>query len=238
MFQSLRAGQNAARFALRNQAQHQLRVQSTTASEVALLEELLSKAKSRAAASTKTESAAPANSGPKFNIGTFNAISSEGLAKFPTDRYTIEKLEDGPEVDIHAVLLRSHKLKSEEIPASVRAIARCGAGTNNIPVTEMTKRGIPVFNTPGANANAVKELTIAALLLASRGVVEGINHVKTIFKEDGEDISKVKARVEKDKKLFVGCELAGKTIGIVGLGHIGTSVANAAAGLGMKVSCN
>merc|ERR1719182_1392762 len=118
---------------------------------------------------------------------------------------------------------------------SVRAIARCGAGTNNIPLDLMTARGIPVFNTPGANANAVKELVITGLLLASRGIIEGIQHTKTkIVPEEGEH-KKIAARIEKDKKHFVGQELAGKTLAVAGLGNIGAMVADAGLALGMNV---
>jgi len=134
----------------------------------------------------------------------------------------------------HAILLRSHKLQVEEVPNSVRAIARCGAGTNNIPVQAMTERGVPVFNTPGANANAVKELVLCSLLLSSRGVYEGHKHMDTIFRE-AESPAASAARVEKDKKHFVGQELAGKTLGVVGLGHIGQMVAHSAVALGMEV---
>jgi len=145
------------------------------------------------------------------------------------------KVPDGTGEEPHAVLLRSHKMQSAEIASSVRAIARCGAGTNNIPIDEMTKRGIPVFNTPGANANAVKELVICGMLLASRGIIEGIQHTKAkIVPEEGEH-KKIAARIEKDKKHFVGQELAGKTIAVCGLGNIGAMVAEAAIGLGMNV---
>jgi D-3-phosphoglycerate dehydrogenase len=200
--------------------------------ETALLEQLLAKAKARKA-QVKVSSQAE-HAGPKFNIGTFNAISPVGLKKFHS-RYRMMPLAEPHDDEPHAILLRSHKLKSEEVPESVRAIARCGAGTNNIPVDQMTSRGIPVFNTPGANANAVKELTICGMLLASRGVSEGINHLNNMWETDGDDIPALKKRVETDKKLFVGQELTGKTLGVIGLGHIGTQVAVAALALGMKV---
>ena len=132
-----------------------------------------------------------------------------------------------------AILIRSHKLQVSEIPKSVCAIARCGAGTNNIPVSDLSARGIPVFNTPGANANAVKELVLCGLLLASRRVHQGINHVIEVAESEGTDVAI--GRVEKDKKLFAGQELSGKTLGVIGLGAIGASVANAASALGMKV---
>ena len=130
----------------------------------------------------------------------------------------------------HALLLRSHKLKEEEVGVAVRAIARCGAGTNNIPVARMTELGIPVFNTPGANANAVKELIICGLLLGSRRVVDGINHMKDLGKQ-----GLARERVEKDKAMFGGREVKGKTLAIIGLGHIGAGTARDAASLGMEI---
>jgi D-3-phosphoglycerate dehydrogenase len=163
-------------------------------------------------------------------VQTYNAISPVGLESFPENEYDIAADMDSP----HAILLRSHKLQSAEVPTSVRAIARCGAGTNNIPVDEMTERGIPVFNTPGANANAVKELVIAGLLLSSRGITQGISHSKQLM-EDITDQGALDKQVESDKKLFGGRELKGKTIGIIGLGHIGGEVAYAANELGMDV---
>ena len=113
----------------------------------------------------------------------------------------------------HAILLRSHKLQESEVDVSVRAIARCGAGTNNVPVARMTELGIPVFNTPGANANAVKELIIAGLFLGSRRVVDGINHMTDLGSQ-----GLAKERVEKDKSMFGGREIMGKTLAVVGLG--------------------
>merc|ERR1719460_1701902 len=135
----------------------------------------------------------------------------------------------------HAILLRSHKLKSEEVASSVRAIARCGAGTNNIPLPDMTARGIPVFNTPGANANAVKELVICGLLLASRGIIEGIEHTKSKIVPEESSHKARAARIEKDKKHFVGQEIAGKTLAVCGLGNIGAMCAEAGISLGMNV---
>ena len=126
--------------------------------------------------------------------------------------------------------MRSYQLQEEEVEITVRAIARCGAGTNNIPVNRMTELGIPVFNTPGANANAVKELIVCSLFLGSRRVIDGINHMKELGKE-----GLAKEKVEKDKAMFGGRELAGKTIAIVGLGHIGAATARDAGRLGMKV---
>merc|ERR1719310_770468 len=145
------------------------------------------------------------------------------------------KLPAGVEDEPHCVLLRSHKLKSEEVASSVRAIARCGAGTNNIPIDEMTARGIPVFNTPGANANAVKELVLCGMLLASRGIIEGIQHTKTKIVPEEPDHKSIAARIEKDKKHFVGQELLGETLAVCGLGNIGAMVAEAGLALGMNV---
>ena len=162
----------------------------------------------------------------RFRVKTFNAISPLGLERFPASSYDVS----GAEPDAHAILLRSHKLKEEDVDITVRAIARCGAGTNNIPVDRMTELGIPVFNTPGANANAVKELVIAGLFLASRDIVGGANHM-TKLHQDGI----ARERVEKDKALFGGGEIAGKTLGVIGLGHIGAAVAQAAANLGMRI---
>jgi len=212
---------------------------SSKSSELALLEQLLKQARDREAAEKAAAEAALAGDGPKFQIQTFNAISPIGLKAFPTNAFMLTgssgKVPDGVTPEPHAVLLRSHKVQPEEIESSVRAIARCGAGTNNIPIDEMTKRGIPVFNTPGANANSVKELVICSLLLASRGIVEGINHTKEkIVPEEGEH-KKIAARIEKDKKHFAGMEIKGKTLAICGLGNIGAMVAEAGIALGMKV---
>lgn len=206
--------------------------------ELALLQKLLKSAQERAIAAEAPPPAAD-GSGPKFQIQTFNAISPIGLDAFPKSQFMLTgssgSVPGGVEDEPHAVLLRSHKLKSEEVGQTVRAIARCGAGTNNIPIDEMTKRGIPVFNTPGANANAVKELVLCGLLLASRGIVEGINHVKEVIEVDEPTHAGRAARIEKDKSKFVGQELAGKTLAVCGLGNIGAWVAEAGIGLGMRV---
>lgn len=173
----------------------------------------------------------------KFNIQTFNAISSIGLGRFEQSKYQIVKGEDlptDPEDDSHAILLRSYKLQTHEVKRGVAAIARCGSGTNNIPVPDMTKRGVVVFNTPGSNANAVKELVLCSLLLSSRNIIGGVDHVKQLF-IDEEDNAVIKKRVESEKKHFAGNELQGKTLGVIGLGHIGALVAEAAMNLGMKV---
>lgn len=131
-------------------------------------------------------------------------------------------------------MLRSHGLQDEEVPTSVRAIARCGAGTNNVPVARMSERGIPVFNSPGANANAVKELALCSMLLASRGIVPSIVAVDDLLSEET-DPKVIKKRVEAEKKKFGGQEIKGKTLGVIGLGAIGASLAQAAMELGMNV---
>merc|ERR1711957_430271 len=165
----------------------------------------------------------------KFQIQTFNKISPMGLKRFDSELYDIRG--DGEEAsNAHAILMRSHKLKEEEVSHTVRGIARCGAGTNNIPVDRMTEMGIPVFNTPGANANAVKELVLCGLLISSRRIIDGINHMKDLGSQ-----GLAKERVEKDKAMFGGRELKDKTIAIIGLGHIGSSTARDAAALGMNV---
>ncbi|MGN0488799.1 MAG: 3-phosphoglycerate dehydrogenase [Ruminococcus sp.] len=161
-----------------------------------------------------------------YNILTLNKISPNG-----TDRMG-ENYNIGDDVkDPAAVLVRSASMHDMEMPESLLAIARCGAGTNNIPKEACADKGIVVFNTPGANANAVKELVIAGLLLSSRKVVEGIDWAKTL-KGNGDAVGKM---AEKGKGQFVGPEIMGKTLGVVGLGAIGILVANAAVALGMKV---
>jgi len=161
-----------------------------------------------------------------FRILTLNQISAHGLHRFPAARYTVGKAVDEPD----AIIVRSHDMRAMAIPASVRAIGRAGAGTNNIPVAEMSRRGAPVFNAPGANANAVKELVLTALLLGARNVVPALRYV------DGLDANAadLEARVEEGKKQFAGVELPGRTLGIVGLGAIGSLVADIAIKLGMK----
>ena len=158
-----------------------------------------------------------------------NQISVKGLDRLPRDGYEIASEFSNPD----AILLRSHKLKIDDIPESVLGIARAGAGVNNIPVADCTARGIPVFNSPGANANAVKELVAAGLLLASRGVVEGISYVKTLA--DMQDEAELNKLLEAQKKQFKGSELVGKTLGVVGLGAIGSLVAEMALTFGMNV---
>ncbi|MEJ2383566.1 MAG: phosphoglycerate dehydrogenase [Xanthomonadales bacterium] len=164
-----------------------------------------------------------------YKIRTYNVISDIGLSRFPLDRYHVAPEIDNPD----ALILRSHKLHGEPVPSSVMAVARAGAGVNNIPVEEYTARGIVVFNTPGANANAVKELVTAALLLGSRRIVDGINRVQQMTEfDDAETMAK---QLEKEKKQFGGSEIAGRTLGVIGLGAIGSLVANAALNMGMRV---
>ena len=161
-----------------------------------------------------------------FKIKTYNKIAKTGLTVFD-DKYTI-----GDEVEnADGAIVRSAALHDTEFPASLKAIARAGAGTNNIPIERCSENGIVVFNTPGANANAVKELVIAGMLISSRRVISGIEWAKTL-KGNGDEVGKM---VEKGKGAFVGPEIKGKTVGIVGLGAIGVMVANAANHLGMKV---
>ncbi|HUH94881.1 MAG TPA: phosphoglycerate dehydrogenase [Casimicrobiaceae bacterium] len=163
----------------------------------------------------------------KYSVLTLNQISSQGLHRFPAARYTVGKSVEHPD----AILVRSHNMHSMPIASSVKAIGRAGAGTNNIPVAEMSKRGVPVFNAPGANANAVKELVLAALLLAARNLIPALSYVANLG-SDGPDFE---ARVEEGKKQFAGFELPHRTLGIVGLGAVGGLVADTAIKLGMKV---
>jgi D-3-phosphoglycerate dehydrogenase / 2-oxoglutarate reductase len=164
----------------------------------------------------------------KYQILTYNQISAHGLHRFPSARYTVGKTVEHPD----AIVLRSHDLRTTPIPQSVKAIGRAGSGTNNIPVADMSKRGVPVFNAPGANANAVKELVFAALLIAARNVVPALHYV-TGLNSDAADLER---RVEEGKKSFAGVELPGKTLGIIGLGAIGSLVADTAIKLGMRVT--
>ena len=160
-----------------------------------------------------------------FNILTLNKIAKCGLDQL-NDNY---KITDDANVDADGIILRSFKMQDMELPESLKAVARAGAGTNNIPIDKCSEKGIVVFNTPGANANAVKELVIAGMLLASRDVIGGVAWANTLT---GDDVDK---QVEKGKSNFAGCEIKGKTLGIIGLGAIGILVANAAYALGMEV---
>ncbi|MFW5814611.1 MAG: phosphoglycerate dehydrogenase [Spirochaetota bacterium] len=161
-----------------------------------------------------------------FTIRTMNKIAQRGIALLPSDRFTVS--DDVQEPD--AILVRSAKLHDEEFAPNMKAIARAGAGVNNIPIDRCSERGIVVFNTPGANANSVKELVIAGLLLSSRGIHEGLSWVSENASE-----SDLASLVEKEKKRFAGTEIMGKTLGVVGLGAIGVMVSNAATALGMRV---
>ena len=163
----------------------------------------------------------------RFGILVLNQISASGLQRLPADRYSVGSDIAAPD----AVLLRSADLHRREIPASVLAIARAGAGTNNIPVDAMTARGVPVFNAPGANANAVKELVLAGMLMAARNLPSALRFVETLDAA-APDLDR---SVEDGKKAFAGSELAGQTLGIVGLGKVGCLVADAAIKLGMNV---
>ena len=163
----------------------------------------------------------------RYAVRVLNQISPTGLKRLPADRYTVGKEVEAPD----AILLRSADLHGIEIPASVQAIGRAGAGTNNIPVAAMSARGIAVLNAPGANANAVKELVLAGMLLASRNLAPALRFVAGLA-PDSPDIDKA---VEEGKKAFAGFELAGHTLGIVGLGKVGCLVADAAIRLGMDV---
>ena len=162
-----------------------------------------------------------------LKILTLNAIAAVGLQRFPKDRYSVGADVAAPD----GILVRSQDMHKMDIPASVKAIGRAGAGTNNIPVDRMSQRGAPVFNAPGANANAVKELVIAALLIAARNLVPAVRFVDGL---QGDDQSLHK-QVEDGKKHFAGIELPGRTLGVIGLGKIGSLVADAAIKLGMDV---
>ena len=163
-----------------------------------------------------------------FAIRTYNAISPTGLARFDGARYAVSSEAPNPA----GVLLRSYKLTTDELPASVAAVARAGAGTNNVPTTELTGRGVVVFNTPGANANAVKELICAGLMMSSRDIFGGLKFIDGLGDQLIEDLDPL---LESEKKRFAGTEIYGKTLGIVGLGAIGSLVANMALDLGMRV---
>ena len=161
-----------------------------------------------------------------FKIQTLNKISARGLAHLP-GHYTVGDAVDDPD----AILVRSHNMHEMEIPPTVQAIGRAGAGTNNIPVKKMSERGVPVFNAPGANSNAVKELVIAGMLMGARNIGEAMAFVDGLTGTD-EDLHK---KTEAGKKHFVGRELPGRTLGVIGLGAIGSLVADAAIKLGMQV---
>src|SRR5690606_12428423 len=162
-----------------------------------------------------------------FRVLVLNQISPFGLERLPADAYQVGKDVEAPD----AIMLRSADMHSMSIPESVLAIGRAGAGTNNIPVGSLSRRGVPVFNAPGANANAVKELVIAAMLMASRNLPEALEFVRGLDATD----PTLERRVEDGKKRFSGFELTGRTLGVIGLGRIGALVAHAAIELGMDV---
>jgi len=162
-----------------------------------------------------------------FKILTLNNIAVEGLRRLPRERYETASEIAHPD----AILLRSHNMHEMDIPETVAAVGRAGAGTNNIPIDALNARGVPVFNAPGANANAVKELVIAGLLIGARNLCRASDYVATLD-ETGDALNKA---VEAGKKQFVGFELPGKTLGVIGLGAIGVEIANAALALGMTV---
>ncbi len=164
-----------------------------------------------------------------YKIRTYNQISIKGLVRFPRSSYEVGSDIGSPD----AFLLRSQKLQGLEVPKSLIAVARAGAGVNNVPVAEYGKLGIVAFNTPGANANAVKELVMAGMLLATRGILPGMAYVNSLT--DMTDAAAMAALLEKEKSRFAGGEIKGKTLGIVGLGAIGSMVADMALGMGMKV---
>ena len=170
----------------------------------------------------------PVDARSRFTIRTLNNISPRGIERLPRDRYTVSS--DAAEPD--AIIVRSADMHKMTIPASVKAVGRAGAGTNNVPVAALSKRGVPVFNAPGANANAVKELVIAAILMSMRHVCEAWSYARGLKAADDHALEEA---VEQGKKKFVGRELPGRVLGVVGLGAVGVEVANAAHALGMSV---
>lgn len=164
-----------------------------------------------------------------YKVRTYNQISVKGLDRFPRQAYEVGSDIGQPD----AFLLRSQKLQDVEVPRSLLAAARAGAGVNNVPVAQYSKQGIVVFNTPGANANAVKELVMAGMLLATRGILPGMAYVNSLTAMS--DAAEMAALLEKEKTRFAGGEIKGKTLGIVGLGAIGSMVADMALAMGMKV---
>ncbi len=165
-----------------------------------------------------------------MKIRLYNNIAPKGIERFDAGRYQCESGIEEPD----AYLLRSHKLHGEAVPPTLKAVARAGAGVNNIPVADYTARGIVVFNTPGANANAVKELVMAGLLLSSRGIYDGISYAASL--SDIGDAAVMSKRLEAEKKRFAGQELKGKRLGVIGLGAIGSMVAEMALAMGMEVA--
>ena len=164
-----------------------------------------------------------------YKVRTYNAISVKGLERFPRQSFEVGSDISQPD----AFLLRSQKLQGVDVPKSLLAAARAGAGVNNVPIAEYSKLGVVVFNTPGANANAVKELVMAGMLLATRGILPGMAYVNSLTAMT--DAAEMSAHLEKEKARFAGGEIKGKTLGIVGLGAIGSMVADMALAMGMKV---
>ena len=163
----------------------------------------------------------------KYRVRVLNSISAGGLKRLPWDRFAVSAEVDDP----HAILVRSANLHSMDIPESLLAVGRAGSGTNNIPIPRMSERGIPVFNAPGANANAVKELVVAGMLLAARNIDHALKYLDSLDPEDPE----LENKIEAAKKAFNGYELANHTLGVIGLGKVGCLVADAAIKLGMNV---
>jgi len=163
----------------------------------------------------------------KYRVRVLNHISAGGLNRLPWGRFAVSAEVDDP----HAILVRSANLHGEEIPESLLAVGRAGSGTNNIPIPRMSERGIPVFNAPGANANAVKELVVAGMLLAARNIHHALKYLDSLDREDPE----LQNKIEAGKKAFNGYELANHTLGVIGLGKVGCLVADAAIKLGMHV---
>ena len=163
-----------------------------------------------------------------FKVKTYNAIAETGISLLNESKFDVSEELKSPD----ALLLRSFKLTEEDLESSLKAIARAGAGVNNVPVQQCSKNGVVVFNTPGANANAVKEIVLAALLLSSRGIYSGANYINAI---DGVDATNLKGHIEQGKKNFKGRELKNATLGVIGMGAIGAKVADMGVMLGMEV---
>lgn len=163
-----------------------------------------------------------------FKVKTYNAIAETGISLLSESKFDVSEELNSPD----ALLIRSFKLTEEDLESSLKAIARAGAGVNNVPVQQCSKNGVVVFNTPGANANAVKEIVLAALLLSSRGIYSGANYINAI---DGVDATNLKGHIEQGKKNFKGRELKDATLGVIGMGAIGSKVADMGVMLGMEV---
>ena len=163
-----------------------------------------------------------------FKVKTYNAIAETGLSLLKNSDFEISENLDAPD----AMILRSYKLTNNDIESSIKAIARAGAGVNNVPVDYCSDKGIVVFNTPGANANAVKEIVLAGLLLSSRGIYSGANYINDI---EGVDQGDLKSHIEQGKKNFKGRELKDGVLGVIGMGAIGSKVADMGVMLGMEV---